>query len=602
MILPPNRMKWTLSFKIFRSLVVQVLIILLVAPASSRAVGMWSKINNYPSGNAGPGHKMLLTDGSVMVQASGGTAWYSLTPDNHGHYTNGNWSVLKRMNDSREYYSSDVMKDGRVFVAGGEDGSGDSTAEIFDPTANAGIGSWTYIPPPTNLFNPSTDQFSDSDSILLTDGTILITPVTVNSDPGTLIYDGGANAWSSALGDRQVSQDEATWVKLPDDSILTIDINESNNPNTAERYIPSLSSWIAESNTPVSVDGFGREMGPAFLISSNRAFFFCGSGHTLYYTATGTASPGAWSQGPDMPLLNTNQYPPAYFYATNNSVVSIINNPAILTTEDTPAAMLSSGKILCQLSRDGGHDAAWFYEYDPVAETFTPAPCPTNPTPGSVYLTASLRTDATSMLLLPDGTVLYNDTGGLYVYQPDSTPPLAAGKPAIASVSWNANGSLHLAGTLFNGISQGTSQGDDEQQDSNFPLVQFTDGSGNVSYGRTFNWSTAGVYTGNRLVSTDATAPAGITNSPVPYSLRIVANGFASDPISFYGPVWVDFNYTGATQNGNISTPYKTLAAGTNAVATGGAIFVKPGDSSETMTISKPMTIIAVGGPATIGY
>jgi subtilase family serine protease len=68
------------------------------------------------------------------------------------------------------------------------------------------------------------------------------------------------------------------------------------------------------------------------------------------------------------------------------------------------------------------------------------------------------------------------------------------------------------------------------------------------------------------------------------------------------GPIYVDFNYTGATTNGSYSTPFKTLASGTNAVAAHGTIIVRTaGSSSETMTISKPMTITAIGGAATVG-
>lgn len=65
---------------------------------------------------------------------------------------------------------------------------------------------------------------------------------------------------------------------------------------------------------------------------------------------------------------------------------------------------------------------------------------------------------------------------------------------------------------------------------------------------------------------------------------------------------FVDFNYTGPTQNGLYETPFETLAQGINAVPAGGAIIFKAtGSSSETMTISKPMTLNTIGGTATIG-
>lgn len=66
--------------------------------------------------------------------------------------------------------------------------------------------------------------------------------------------------------------------------------------------------------------------------------------------------------------------------------------------------------------------------------------------------------------------------------------------------------------------------------------------------------------------------------------------------------VYVDFNYTGATQNGKYATPFKTMAGGISAVAADGTIVIKTaGSSSETPTITKPMTINAIGGAATIG-
>jgi len=72
--------------------------------------------------------------------------------------------------------------------------------------------------------------------------------------------------------------------------------------------------------------------------------------------------------------------------------------------------------------------------------------------------------------------------------------------------------------------------------------------------------------------------------------------------ITYAAAVFVDFNYIGNTQNGNYNTPFKTLAGGTSAVHSGGTIIIKTaGSSAETPTISKPMTITAVGGAAKIG-
>jgi subtilase family serine protease len=73
--------------------------------------------------------------------------------------------------------------------------------------------------------------------------------------------------------------------------------------------------------------------------------------------------------------------------------------------------------------------------------------------------------------------------------------------------------------------------------------------------------------------------------------------------VEFSGPVFVNFNYTGAIQNGTYLYPFKTLAQGTNAVSYGGTVFIiTGGSSSETMTIKKPMTITASDGASTVGH
>ncbi|HWY32749.1 MAG TPA: S53 family serine peptidase, partial [Candidatus Acidoferrum sp.] len=72
--------------------------------------------------------------------------------------------------------------------------------------------------------------------------------------------------------------------------------------------------------------------------------------------------------------------------------------------------------------------------------------------------------------------------------------------------------------------------------------------------------------------------------------------------VNFASPIFVDFNYSGSPQNGRFETPFSTLAQGVSAVSNRGTIFIKTaGTSPETLTISKPMTITASDGAATVG-
>lgn len=63
---------------------------------------------------------------------------------------------------------------------------------------------------------------------------------------------------------------------------------------------------------------------------------------------------------------------------------------------------------------------------------------------------------------------------------------------------------------------------------------------------------------------------------------------------------WIDFGYAG-NQTGSFSQPFNTVSQGVIAAPTAGTIYIKAGTTSETLTISKPLTIVASGGSVTIG-
>ena len=92
-------------------------------PWSGRAAGTWTPLANpAPEGIS---IMLLLPDGTVMgAGASAWNTWYRLTPDTRGSYANGNWTTLATMNFTRDAYSSAVLTNGTVLVAGGEYGRG----------------------------------------------------------------------------------------------------------------------------------------------------------------------------------------------------------------------------------------------------------------------------------------------------------------------------------------------------------------------------------------------------------------------------------------------------------------------------------------------
>jgi hypothetical protein len=553
----------------------------LLVPSRAMALGSWTNVVQ-----AAPNPVqllLLLPDGTVMAQQAGtSSVWYRLTPDSHGSYINGYWATntpMAPMTYTRQFYASAVLRDGRVFVAGSEivaANPGGNTAEIYDPRFNT----WTQIPVPPGLIctTCSGPGFSDCGCVILPNGNVMIAPLVPTVANSTVIYDPTLNSFSQGPA-YQVNQNEATWVKLPDDSILTIDPNyPGRNPtelNSSERYIPSLNTWTNDAPLPVPMYNSSQEIGAGLLLPDGRAWFIGGNGHTAYYTPSGNLNNGIWTQGPELV------------------------SPGV--GWDEPAAMMVNGKVLLQTTLGpivppGQPQPRGYYEMDPTI----------NYPVGKITQAIDWGdTNGTShvMLNLPDGKVLVSyGSSTLRIYIPDGVP-VPAGKPTISSTTANGNGSYHLTGTKLNGISQGSSFGDDAQMDSNYPLVRATDGSGNVYYLPTFNWSSTSVNTGNKLMSTEFFAFQGLTPG-LPYSLVVVANGISSDPVTFYGPVWVDFNTVNPFlfQIGTYDLPYATMAQAIGAVPSGGTINIKTaGHTTETMTITNAMTIAALGGPALIG-
>lgn len=459
---------------------------------SNAQTGTWTQVTNLAPHLSGGGMQ-LLTDGTILCKSEGGGSdgfgniWDKLTPDANGSYINGTWSSIAPMTNTRLYFSSQVLKDGRVYVAGGEYGTGKSAAEVYNPVTNT----WTSTPAPGGVV-------SDANSMLMPDGRVM--QAMVNGSLKTnLIYNPTTNSFSpgpSCVG----IHNESSWVKQADNSFLFIDRNAL----TSERYIPATNTWIADATVPVPLyDPYGLETGAALLLPDGRSFFMGSTSNTAYYTPSGTTSPGSWAAGP---LIPGNRGVP-----------------------DGAAAMMIDGKILCvatpsPISSNHFPTPSTFYEFNYLTNTFTALSSPPGVTPNQpcyIY----------NMIVLPDGKVLLSeqDNNRYWVYTPFGSQ-LAAGTPTVSSIIQASCTSFTATGMLFNGISEGACYGDDWQMATNYPIIRLTQGS-NVYYAKTFNWNSTGVRRGTAPDSTQFSLPPGLL--PGTYSLQVIANGIASAPVTF---------------------------------------------------------------------
>jgi hypothetical protein len=468
-------------------------------------VGSWAPLKNQPKFNTST--MILLTDGRVMVQEEATPHWHALTPDAQGSYLNGQWSTLADMSFWRRYYASGVLKDGRVFICGGEQ-SGDvppndsNKGEIYDPVKD----NWTPIQ------TPPWTEVGDAASVVLPNGQIIVGDINSGA---CLIYDPTANSWTPT-GSQSGRTNESTWILLPNDTIVA---PQCFAPFRSQRYTIASGTWQDEGPLPVTlVDPVMSEMGPGMLMYNGSVIFFGaannnGRGKTAIYTPPANlTSQGSWKAGPDIPIVNKKT----------------------MVCNDCPAVLLPNGKVLFTaanfVAKNWG-SPIFFFEYDPVVNTIVSAPTP--PNNNSYPYTQDPGIYWSRLMLLPTGQILFSaSSNNIQAYTPDGVPH-PSWKPKITTVKLmsSANGAYgELTGTQLNGLSQANVYGDDCYPATNYPLVQLKNvASSAVIYCRTFGMTTMGVGTG----ATPQQCSFSLANVPSgKFELRVVTNGIASDPYS----------------------------------------------------------------------
>jgi hypothetical protein len=454
--------------------------------------GWWGQLANKPGFNTST--MLLLTDGSVMCQEEGGLRWKKLTPDANGSYVNGSWTDLAPMHHTRRYYASAVLRDGRVFVSGGEysDAGGETTAsEIYDPV----LDTWTELTPPAGW-----TQVGDAICTVLPDGRVLMGSIGTTK---TALFDPVTDTFSAGPL-KGASSSEESWVLLPDDTVITVRCDGS---QRADKYVFATNSWVDGGTLPTGIiEVSSSEIGAGILLENGQAFFAGANGHNALYTPPAVATdPGTWTAAPDFP---------------NDAAGRSVG------CKDSPACLMTNGKVLIAAGpvdgvRNDFLSPTYFFEYDGAAINRVSDPGNAGNVP---YIGR--------MLLLPTGQILFAaQTNEIYVYNYYGCPSAAA-RPQITSVSSTLRPfhTYTLEGRLLNGLSQAVGYGDDATAATNYPLLRIRHlATGRIIYCRSFDHSTMAVATGSSIESTNFLIPWGTPEGAS--ELVVVANGVPSLPV-----------------------------------------------------------------------
>src|SRR5208283_1455249 len=363
-----------------------VLSIVLLSPIAARGQS-WIALEHQPI--AEPSLCMLLTDGTVICQS--GPDWIKLTPDMFGSYLNGSWYQIASFPGgySPDAYASAVLADGRVVVVGGEYNNGPfvltNIGAIYDPVANK----WTLLPTPPNI-----KYVGDAPAVVLANGTFLIGS---KLDQNMAVLDPSTLTWSAVNETGKIDgfNSEEGWVLLPDGSVFTLDVLSA--PN-AERFIPSISTWVSAGPTPVDLHTPSApipipvpggplyyppgEIGPDLLLPNGNVFAVGANGSAAIYTP----STNSWTVGPEV--------------------------PSGLNIEDGPGAVLPNGHVLFGASPGPEGFGLQYFEFDGLSLNSVPAPSHAND--DATYFT--------SLLVLPTGQVMFVDgSTTVELYTPGSS-------------------------------------------------------------------------------------------------------------------------------------------------------------------------------------
>ncbi|HTT82423.1 MAG TPA: hypothetical protein VMF67_02990 [Rhizomicrobium sp.] len=498
-----------------------------VAPKNASS-GTWTDVGNLPFKH-GPWGEMLMTDGTVLIldYCTTPAQWYKLTPDASGNYTDGTWSTIATMPAGYAplFFSQQVLPaTGDVIINGGEyNASGNSCGggvwtnkgALYNYTSNT----WQSVTAPSGW-----NSIGDSESIILPDGDYLLADccffgtgeqvigtITSTKKSTTVSWAKPTDTWSCNGG---ACMDEEGFTSLPNGDVFLVDVwNHGSHSDEYWIYDTSTAAWSEEGNTPDYLSSTSTyELGPAPLTPQ-----YGSQGTILQYSANPSSgvndiynvATNTWTSGPVMKVGST-----------------------IYDVADGPSAVLPDGNVLVQASPGTFESPSGFWEWN-ISSSGTVTATQVN-SPTTADDTSSFEGN---LLILPTGQAMWDNSqvspNEVAVYTPQGSPQ-SNWLPVISSVETklknNGKKAYAISGTNFNGWDLGGYYGDDAQQATNWPIIRITNNqSGDVCYGRSYNFSTMGVWT-TGTTNADFTVPK--TCEKGASSLQVVVNGIASAGVS----------------------------------------------------------------------
>lgn len=474
------------------------------------------QLMSKPSGlNGNLEHMYLMTNGKVLVQSRGNGGfekWWLLTPDLKGSYLNGTWAPAAQppAGYNPQNVNGAVLHSGNFIIVGGEQNT--NAAGAMEENSNQSYiydvksDSWSSVPPPLNGAGLWAG-IGATPFVALANGLVMVGENGGSTSKGlsAMLYNEVNGTWTLTGTNKLTNNQEGGYTLLQNDKVLNIS-TEGETPKTAEIYDPTTGLWSKTSDMPAQLAK--GEIGPAVTLPNGKVLAMGATGSNFLYDPNSNT----WSSAPDFPKLKNGLQPVA---------------------ADNPAAVLPNGNVLVQTTAfvSSTQNSYWmspatWYEYDLAANKWISLPN------DLISPDSSGIANGTNMLVLPTGQVLVTSEYGQIELYTSRGVADSAWLPKIDSVSvkeLSPKTIYTLTGKQLSGLTQGTFWGDEQQNTSNYGLLQIVNNSTkHVFYARVTGYSNTSIRP-NSPSSFSFTFDEKVENGPS--SIRVIASGVSSAPI-----------------------------------------------------------------------
>ena len=194
-------------------------------PAANGGAGAWTSAGSLAIARIGH-TATVLQNGKVLVVGGsngGGLLVYAQLYDPAANGGAGAWSVTGSLAAARYLHTATLLPSGKVLVVGGVVAGSPSSAELYDPAANSGAGAWSATG------SLAAARYSHTATLLPT-GKVLVVGGTTSGIGNTLasaeLYDpaanGGVGSWTPTLQPLTTGRQSHTATLLPNGKVLVV--------------------------------------------------------------------------------------------------------------------------------------------------------------------------------------------------------------------------------------------------------------------------------------------------------------------------------------------------------------------------------------------